>query len=176
MWNRIFFTAHKCPLEWDEGLQINIKEYQDLERNNSDKKQKEVVVVTWQLRKWCRRLQTLLYLLWNTCGSLGGVHIRGVMTSTLLLPKWLGTSRTFQRLWISTHRTSWIALLALMRSRLWWFFLSFRNIEVSLIGADWHTLKDLFGILALISGLVAITLCPTITTFILSVSRGLSFI
>ena len=41
-----FFMAHKCPLEWDEGLQINIKEYQDLERNNSDKKQKELVVVT----------------------------------------------------------------------------------------------------------------------------------
>lgn len=35
---KIFFTVHKCPLGWDEGLQINIKEYQDLERNNSDRK------------------------------------------------------------------------------------------------------------------------------------------
>ena len=41
-----YFTDYKCPLEWDDDLQINIKEYQDLERNNSDKKQKELVVVT----------------------------------------------------------------------------------------------------------------------------------
>ena len=37
-----FVTAHKYPQESDEGLQINIKEYQDLERNYSDKKQKEL--------------------------------------------------------------------------------------------------------------------------------------
>ena len=41
-----YFLEHKCPLEWDDGLQINIKEYQDLERNNSVKKQKELVKVT----------------------------------------------------------------------------------------------------------------------------------
>lgn len=40
------FTSHKCPLEWDEELQVNIKEYQDLAGNNSDKKQKELVSVT----------------------------------------------------------------------------------------------------------------------------------
>jgi hypothetical protein len=41
-----YFTSHKCPLEWDEELQVNIKEYQDLARNNSDEKQKELVSVT----------------------------------------------------------------------------------------------------------------------------------
>ena len=41
-----FFTSIKCPLEWDSTLQINIKEYRDMERNNSEKKQKELVAVT----------------------------------------------------------------------------------------------------------------------------------
>ena len=41
-----YFAGYKCPLEWDDELQVNIKEYQDLERNNSDKKQKELVCVT----------------------------------------------------------------------------------------------------------------------------------
>jgi hypothetical protein len=41
-----YFTSHKRPLEWDEEFQVNIKEYQDLARNNSDKKQKELVSVT----------------------------------------------------------------------------------------------------------------------------------
>jgi hypothetical protein len=37
-----FFTAHKCPLEWDDTMELKIKEYQD----NSDRKQKESVLVT----------------------------------------------------------------------------------------------------------------------------------
>jgi hypothetical protein len=41
-----FFTAHKCPLEWDDTMELKIKEYHDLERNNSDRKQKELVLVT----------------------------------------------------------------------------------------------------------------------------------
>ena len=41
-----FFTAHKCPLEWDDTMELKIKEYQDMERNNSDWKQKELVLVT----------------------------------------------------------------------------------------------------------------------------------
>lgn len=40
-----FFMAHQCPLEWDDNLVINIKEYKDVERNNSEKKQKELVLV-----------------------------------------------------------------------------------------------------------------------------------
>jgi hypothetical protein len=41
-----FFTAYKCPLEWDDTMELKIKEYQDMERNNSDRKQKELVLVT----------------------------------------------------------------------------------------------------------------------------------
>ena len=41
-----YFTSTKCPLEWDAELEINIKEYRDIARNNSDKKQKELVAVT----------------------------------------------------------------------------------------------------------------------------------
>lgn len=41
-----YFTSTKCPLEWDTELEINIKEYHDIARNNSDKKQKELVAVT----------------------------------------------------------------------------------------------------------------------------------
>ena len=33
-----YFTSTKCPLEWDTELEINIKEYLDIARNNSDKK------------------------------------------------------------------------------------------------------------------------------------------
>lgn len=40
-----FFSNYKCALEWDDELIVEIKEYQDLERNNSDKKQKELVIV-----------------------------------------------------------------------------------------------------------------------------------
>ena len=41
-----YFTSTKCPLEWDAELEIHIKEYRDMARNNSDKKQKELVAVT----------------------------------------------------------------------------------------------------------------------------------
>lgn len=41
-----FFSSYKCPLEWDANLEVNIKEYRDMVRNNSDKKQKELVSVT----------------------------------------------------------------------------------------------------------------------------------
>ena len=41
-----FFSSFKCPLEWDANLEVNIKEYRDMVRNNSDKKQKELVSVT----------------------------------------------------------------------------------------------------------------------------------
>ena len=39
-----YFSGYKCPLEWDDEFMMEIKEYQDVDRPNSDKKQKELVV------------------------------------------------------------------------------------------------------------------------------------
>lgn len=40
------FTNIKCDLEWDSSCNVKYKEYQNLTRNNSDVKQKELVLVT----------------------------------------------------------------------------------------------------------------------------------
>ena len=61
-----FFTAYKCPLEWDEGLQINVKEYQDLERNNSDKKQKELVLVTMTAKEVMLKIASIALPVFET--------------------------------------------------------------------------------------------------------------
>ena len=72
-----FFMAHKCPLEWDEGLQINIKEYQDLESNNSDKKQKELVVVTMTAKEVMLKIaSTALPVMKHLWQSWWGSHQR----------------------------------------------------------------------------------------------------
>ena len=65
-----FFIAYRCPLEWDETFELKIKEYQDLEKNNSEKKQKEIVLVNVTAMKVMEKFSktaaaVMKHLLWS---------------------------------------------------------------------------------------------------------------
>ena len=72
-----YFTSTKSSLEWDAELEIDIKVYRDIARNNSDEKQKELVAMTATADKLLKKIAdtagSVMKHLWQ---SRWGSHMR----------------------------------------------------------------------------------------------------